>query len=73
MPAHLPERTILVNGDPLAWRERMTVRDVLKARNYIFPLLVITVNGTLVRRGEYDGTEVPDGADVKVVHLMSGG
>jgi len=51
----------------------MTVRDVLKARNYIFPLLVVTVDGRLVPRGAYDVTEVPRGAVVKVVHLMSGG
>ncbi|MCL4810201.1 MAG: sulfur carrier protein ThiS [Thermoanaerobaculia bacterium] len=51
----------------------MTVRDVLKAKNYIFKLLIITVNGTLVPRGSYDEAPVPAGADVKVVHLISGG
>jgi len=62
-----------VNGDPLDWWEGMTVRDVLKAKNYIFPLVITTVNGTLVPRGSYDGAVVPSGADVKVVHLISGG
>jgi sulfur carrier protein len=64
---------LLVNGDPLDWWEGMTVRDVLKAKNYIFPLLITTVNGTLIPRGAYDGAVVPSGADVKVVHLISGG
>lgn len=64
---------LVVNGDPLDWFEGMTVRDVLKAKNYIFKLLIITVNGTLVPRGSYDGAVVPAGADVKVVHLISGG
>ncbi len=64
---------LVVNGDPLDWHEGMTVRDVLKAKNYIFKLLIITVNGTLVPRGSYDEAPVPAGADVKVVHLISGG
>jgi sulfur carrier protein len=71
--ANGPAGQIVVNGDPLDWREGMTVRDVLKAKNYIFPLLIVTVDGRLVPRGSYDAAPVPSGADVKVVHLISGG
>ena len=73
VPGSTPAGRIVVNGDPLDWWEGMTVRDVLKAKNYIFPLLITTVNGTLIPRGAYDGAIVPSGADVKVVHLISGG
>ena len=62
-----------VNGEPLEWRDGMTVRDVLKARNFIFPLLIVTVDGGLVQRKDYDHTKVQDGANIRVVHLMSGG
>lgn len=64
---------LVVNGDPLDWHEGMTVRDVLKAKNYVFKLIIVTVNGTLIPRGSYDEAVVPAGADVKVVHLISGG
>ena len=64
---------LVVNGEPLDWFEGMTVRDVLKAKNYVFKLLIVTVNGTLVPRGSYDEAVVPAGAEVKVVHLISGG
>ena len=64
---------IQVNGEPLAWHEGMTVRDVLTARKYVFPMLIITIDNTLVAREDYDRTCVPDGAHVQVVHLMSGG
>ncbi|HEY3270224.1 MAG TPA: sulfur carrier protein ThiS [Geothrix sp.] len=64
---------ILVNEEPLDWRAGMTVRDVLSARNYRFPLLVIHVNGALVQKQDYDTTTIPDGAVVKVIHLISGG
>lgn len=55
------------------WQEGMTVRDILVARNYTFRMLVTKINGTLVKRADYDTTTVPDGADVKVIHLISGG
>ena len=64
---------IQVNGDPLAWTAGMTVRDVLTLKRFTFPMLVITVDGSLVDRKNYDTATVPDGAEVKVVHLMSGG
>jgi sulfur carrier protein len=64
---------ILVNEEPLDWHEGMTVRDVLRARNYRFPMLVIHVNDTLVQKKDYDTATIPDGAVVKVIHLISGG
>jgi sulfur carrier protein len=64
---------IQVNGDPLEWQDGMTVRDVLNAKRFTFPMLVITVNDNVVERRAYDATVIPDGANVKVVHLMSGG
>lgn len=65
--------TITVNEDEIAWHAGMTVSDVLAARNFVFPLLVINVNGALIKRERYDRTQVPEGAVVSVVHLMSGG
>ncbi|WLT32162.1 sulfur carrier protein ThiS [Geothrix sp. PMB-07] len=51
----------------------MTVRDVLTARNYRFPMLVIHVDDALIQKADYDSTTIPDGAVVKVIHLISGG
>lgn len=64
---------ILVNEEPLAWHDGMTVRDILTAKNYRFPMLVIHVNDALVRKADYGTTPVPDEAVVKVIHLISGG
>lgn len=64
---------ILVNGDPMEWSPEMTVRDVIRERNYLFPLLVVRINGELVPRDRYDSVTVPEGAEVDVIHLMSGG
>jgi sulfur carrier protein len=64
---------INVNGEGMEWREGMTVSDILKARNYIFRMIAVQVNGELVKRVAYDRTVVPDSADVQVIHMMSGG
>ena len=64
---------LTVNGDPLPWTPGMTVRGILVAKNYKFPMLVIKVGESLVAPKDYDATTVPDGAVVSVVHLISGG
>ncbi len=64
---------ILVNEEPLEWHPGMTVRDILRLKNYRFPMLVIHIGDTLVPKRDYDTATVPDEAVVKVIHLISGG
>jgi len=64
---------IVVNGESMEWHPGLTVRDVLKNRNYRFPLLVVSINGELVQPKEYDVTVIDDGADVQAIHMLSGG
>ena len=64
---------IRVNQEEMEWEAGMTVQDVLDRRKYTFPMIVVKVNGELVRKEAYELYEVPDGADVKVIHLISGG
>ncbi|MFZ4513282.1 MAG: MoaD/ThiS family protein [Geothrix sp.] len=49
------------------------MRDILRAKNYRFPMLIIHVNGLLIPKPDYDTTTVPDAAIVQVIHLISGG
>jgi sulfur carrier protein len=64
---------ITVNGEQMVWFDGMTIAEILKIRNYIFRMIAVSVNGELIRRGTYDKAVVPDGADVQVIHMMSGG
>lgn len=64
---------ITVNGEPLSHRPGMTVQDVLQERRFLFPLVIVRIDGDVVARSDFGRTEVPDGARVEVVHLMSGG
>lgn len=57
----------------VAWEEGMTVADLLERLNYTYPLIIVKVDGELVPRESYDDRVIPDGADVRVVHLIAGG
>ena len=66
-------KTIKVNGNDLKWEENMNINVILKRMNYTFRMLVIKVDGKLVKKNEYASTIVQPNADVKVIHLISGG
>jgi thiamine biosynthesis protein ThiS len=51
----------------------MTISELLAARNFTFKMLVIKVNGRLIKKTEYDSARVHDGDEVQVLHLISGG
>ncbi len=67
------EPIFTVNDHKLPWREGLVVRDALTIMNYTFKMLVIKVNGTLVKKDDYDTTPIPQNAEVWVIHLISGG
>ena len=64
---------ITVNGKETPWVDGTTVASVLKEAGFVFPLLVVRVNGALVDRADYGRHAVADNDKVEVVHLMSGG
>ncbi|HNX00638.1 MAG TPA: sulfur carrier protein ThiS [Candidatus Cloacimonadota bacterium] len=66
-------KTIIVNGNEIEWEENLTITGVLEKMNYSFRMLVIKIDGQLVRKTDYDTTLVPAGANVEVIHLISGG
>jgi thiamine biosynthesis protein ThiS len=57
----------------LPWREGMTVSDVLEFMDYTYHRIIVKVDGELVRRGSYDTYTIPEGADVKAIHMIGGG
>ncbi|KQC08880.1 MAG: thiamine biosynthesis protein ThiS [Candidatus Cloacimonas sp. SDB] len=64
---------IIVNGNRIQWQDNLTIRSLLKLMNYTFKMLIIKVNGELVKKEQYDTFLIPPEADVKVIHLISGG
>ncbi len=51
----------------------MTINVILKKMNYTFKMLVVKVNGEIVKKADYSTKIIPVAADVKIIHLISGG
>jgi len=59
--------------DEIAWQEGMTVALLLEVCRFTSPKIAVFVEDELVRREDYAQHPVPDGATVKVLHLIGGG
>jgi sulfur carrier protein len=59
--------------DEIEWAEGLTVSALLERFRYTFPHIIVKIDGQLVRREEYTTRTIPDGADVRVIHLIAGG
>ena len=66
-------KIILNNKEEIIEGNLLTINELLQIKKYTFKMLVIKVNGILVKKSEYDKATVKDGDDVMVLHLISGG
>lgn len=66
-------KTIMLNNSRFEWEEDMSISNIMKKKNFTFKMLVVKLNGKLVRKENYATTIVPENADVKIIHLISGG
>lgn len=55
------------------WKEGMTVQDVIEERRFIFPKLIVKVNGELIEKLDYSQIVLKEYDDLKVHHLLAGG
>lgn len=66
-------KIITLNNKPYNWQENLTIDKILQAENYTFKMLVIKINGKLIKKDQYSQVVIPENADVKIIHLISGG
>jgi thiamine biosynthesis protein ThiS len=66
-------KIVLNNKEEIIEGNLLTINELLQIKKYTFKMLVIKVNGILVKKNEYDTATVKDGDDVMVLHLISGG
>ena len=64
---------LLVNNKPVAYVEHETVQELLKRLKYSFPLVIVKINGKHVFRDSFSEVIIPKNADIKVIHMISGG
>jgi len=66
-------KTIKVNQETIDWEENLTIDRVLEIMNYTFKMIVVKVNGELVKKEDYNTKIIPEGAEVQIIHLIAGG
>ncbi len=64
---------IIVNGKNVEFIENETISKLLKRMKYVFPNVVVKINGDLVKKTDFENTIVPDKSEVSVIHMISGG
>lgn len=65
---------IILNNRPESFApDNMTISELLKEKNFTFKLLVVKINGILVKKEEYQSAIIKHGDKVDVIHLISGG
>ena len=65
--------TIIVNGNEKEYIEGETVTRLLLRMRYVFPMVIVKVNGRVIQKADYGDTVIPDESNVEVIHLTSGG
>ncbi len=55
------------------WQPGMTIRDVIRKLNFTFPMLVVTVNGKVVPKEDWDTYELREEDNVRILHMIAGG
>ncbi|PRX50310.1 sulfur carrier protein [Prauserella shujinwangii] len=62
-----------VNGDAREFPEGTTVADVLEALGTARQGVAVALDGQVVRRGDWAGAVVPDGARLEILTAVQGG
>ena len=64
---------IKVKGRKVAWRERMTISDLLAEIEDSHPYPVVRIDDRYVSRPNFDKTTVPDNSEVFLIPMIAGG
>lgn len=64
---------ILNNREEIIETDNITINELLKVKNFTWKMLVIKINGKVLKRAEYDTVRINEGDDVSVFHLITGG
>ena len=62
-----------VNGCMVAWREGMTISDLLAEIKDTHPYPVVRIDDRYVSQPNFDKTTVPDNAEIFLIPMIAGG
>jgi sulfur carrier protein len=65
---------ILLNNRETSFdAETLTVSELFTRMKYTFPMIVVKINGRVIKKDQYDKTRIQNGDKVEAIHLISGG
>ena len=64
---------IKVNNRDFGWVEGLTIQEILTQKNYVYPNIIVKINGVYIPPEKYATTQVLDGDDVLALHMFGGG
>lgn len=64
---------IKLNGRDFLWEAGMTIEDIMNKNKFIFPKIIVKINGNHIEKEDYSTTIVNDGDNVQMIHLLAGG
>ncbi len=64
-----------VNDKSFNWTKNMSVYDLFTVMGYKLknPAVLLTVDGTIIRRSEWNVFHIPENAKITVLNLLRGG
>lgn len=64
---------ITVNSRNIGWIEGETVEELLKRLKYVFPVVIVKINGKIIPMKNLSTTVIPDNAKIDIIPMISGG
>lgn len=64
---------IRVNNRDSEWEDGLTVERLLEIKNYVFPKIIVKINGKIIQKVDWPTTIINDGDDVQAIHVFAGG
>jgi len=66
-------KIILNNREEIFDEDTLTFEELFLIKKFSFKMLVTKLNGNLIKKEDRGTTQIHDGDDVTVLHLVSGG
>jgi len=66
-------KIILNNTEQIIDQDNLSVNELLQLRIFTFKMIVVKINGVLIRKPDYESTLIHEGDQVTMLHLVSGG
>jgi thiamine biosynthesis protein ThiS len=66
-------RIILNNNEEHFETSELTISELLELKNFTFKMLVVRINGNLIKKENYPNKIIKDKDNVTVLHMISGG